>query len=150
MIMRAASRAIILKQNNLLVMHRNKFGQEYDILIGGGIEIGETPEQALMREISEESGVSVGQPRLVFVERAPAPYGTQYVFLCSYISGKPRLDENAIEYKIDMMGTNRYMPVWRTLEELKVAQFRSLSLKKAILKGLSEGFPKQPIDITNT
>lgn len=45
--MRRAVRAIIIKDKQLLVMHRNKFGTEYETLPGGNIEVGETPEQAV-------------------------------------------------------------------------------------------------------
>ena len=38
--MRRASRGIVIKDNNLLVMHRNKFGTEYDTLPGGNVEAG--------------------------------------------------------------------------------------------------------------
>lgn len=148
--MRKAVRAIILKDDALLVMHRNKFGKEYDILIGGGVEIGETPEIALLREINEETGVAVTQPRLVFVERAGAPYGDQLIFLCRYVSGEPLLDKSTTEYKIDMMGLNRYAPLWRSLTDLETTEFRSPTLKRAILDGIKHGFPDQPIDITNT
>lgn len=55
---RKAVRAIIIKEGQLLIMHRNKFGQEYDTLPGGNIEVGETPEQALYRELEEETMVT--------------------------------------------------------------------------------------------
>jgi ADP-ribose pyrophosphatase YjhB (NUDIX family) len=45
--MRKAVRAIIIKDDKLLVMNRNKFGKVYDTLPGGNVEIGETLEQAL-------------------------------------------------------------------------------------------------------
>ncbi len=148
--MRRAARAIILKDDQLLVMHRNKFGQEYDILIGGAVEMGETPLQAVLREIQEEAGVEVSQPKLVFVEQAPDPYGVQYIFLCHYISGEAKLDDNSTELKIDNMGKNRYLPVWRQYSEFRELPMRSDSLKRAIIDGIEHGFPQQPIDITNT
>ena len=55
--MRTAVRAIIIKDNNLLVMHRNKFGNEYLTLVGGGVELNETKEQALVREVIEETSI---------------------------------------------------------------------------------------------
>src|SRR4051812_20844149 len=85
-VMRSAVRAIIIKDDQLLVMHRNKFGTEYETLIGGGVDMNETFEQALYREIREETGVQITNPRLVFTERAGEPYGTQYVFTCDYVS----------------------------------------------------------------
>lgn len=147
--MRRAARAIILKDDQLLVMHRNKFGQEYDILIGGAVEIGETPTQAVLREIQEEAGIEVSQPRLVFVEQAPEPYGVQYIFLCHYISGEAKLHPDSTETKIDSMGQNRYQPVWRKYGEFLELPFRSESLKRAISNGIEHGFPEQAIDITN-
>jgi NADH pyrophosphatase NudC (nudix superfamily) len=148
--MRRAVRAIIIKDDQILLIHRNKFGHEYDILVGGGIDIGETPEQALLREIQEEVGVSVSQPRLVFVERAGEPYGDQLIFICNYVDGEPRLNEDTPEFKIDQMGTNRYQPIWRRIDELQNLPIRSTSIKKAILDGIANGFPQSPIDITNS
>lgn len=146
--MRKAARAIILKDDQLLLMHRNKFGQEYDILIGGALDIGETPLQAVLREIREEAGVEVSQPKFVFVEQAPEPYGIQYIFLCHYISGDANLDPQSTETKIESMGKNFYQPVWRTYNEFINLPFRSESLKKAVINGIEHGFPDQPIDIT--
>jgi ADP-ribose pyrophosphatase YjhB (NUDIX family) len=62
--MRQASRAIIINDDKLLVTKRNKFGSEYYILVGGGVEIGESLEQAMYRELQEESGVEVANPRV--------------------------------------------------------------------------------------
>lgn len=146
--MRTAARAIVIKDDALLVTHRNKFGMEYDILIGGGVDFGETLEQALFRELREESGVQVTNPRLVFIERAGDPYGVQYIFLCDYVSGEPALATNSMEYAINAMGQNLYQPMWRPLKELPTTNFRSEPLKKAILKGLKNGWPKEPLDIS--
>ena len=82
--MRQAVRAIIVRDGHLLVIHRNKFGQEYYTLPGGGIDPGETAEHALLREIHEETTLSAVNPRLVIVEDSGDPYGMQYIYLCQY------------------------------------------------------------------
>jgi 8-oxo-dGTP diphosphatase len=50
-------RAIIIKDDKLLTIKRTKSNDEYWVLPGGGIEPGETPEQALVREVKEETGL---------------------------------------------------------------------------------------------
>lgn len=147
--MRRASRAIIIKDEKLLVTKRNKFGHEYYILIGGGVDMGETEEQALYREIKEESGVQVQNPRLVYVENAGDMYGMQYIFLCEYVDGEPVLDPESMEAKISAVGQNTYVPMWLSFAELATVPFRSDSLRKAIVGGIQSGFPASPVDITN-
>ncbi len=147
--MRTAARAIVLKDDALLVTHRNKFGMEYDILVGGGVDFGETLEQALFREMREEGGIEIANPRLVFIERAGDPYGTQYIFLCNYVAGEPSLSKSSMEYAINAMGENLYQPMWRPLKDLPHTEFRSERLKRAILKGIKSGWPKEPLDITD-
>ena len=111
--------------------------------------MGEEPAQAIVREITEEAGIKVGQPQLVFIENAPEPYGTQYIYLCPYVEGELKLDPTSVEAKINELGDNLYQPVWRKLSELSSLELRSPRLKQALLAGLAHGFPAEPIDITN-
>src|SRR5262249_55189295 len=82
MTMAQAARAIIIEGDKTLVMHRNKYGSEYFTLVGGRVADGETTEQALMRELKEETGLDVTAARLVFIEEHPEPYNQQYIYLC--------------------------------------------------------------------
>jgi ADP-ribose pyrophosphatase YjhB (NUDIX family) len=142
--MRKAVRAVVVKDDALLVMHRNKFGEEYYTLIGGGISAGETPEQALVREVHEESSLSVANPRLVYVEQAGDPYGYQFIFLCDYVSGKVALQTASIEAKIHALGTNLYEPAWLPIKKLAEVSFVSEVLKHTLIKAFTQGFPSQP------
>lgn len=145
--MRRAVRTIVIKDDKLLVMHRNKFGTEYETLPGGKIEVGETPEQALVREVDEETTIAITNHRLVFIEDAGDPYGTQYVYLCDYVSGEPQLKENGEESLINKMGQNLYEPKWVALSDLPTLPFLSEKLKQAILAAASTSFPTEPINI---
>ena len=145
--MRKAVRAIVIKNDQFLVMHRNKFGQKYFTLIGGGVDFGETKEQSLIREITEETGIAVANPKLVFIEEAGAPYGTQYIYLCKYVAGEPKLAPNSIEAKIAESGKNLYIPMWIPISKLPEANLLSNNLKSAILDGLKDGWPNKPLTL---
>lgn len=54
------SAALIMKDSKLLLIKRIKGDRPvYYVLPGGGIEAGETPEQATIREMKEELGVDI-------------------------------------------------------------------------------------------
>lgn len=139
-------RAIIIHDGKLAVVHRDKFGERYTVLPGGGVDMGEDLEAALRREVREELMMEVGEPRLVFIEHAGLPYGDQYVFLCKYLGGEPRLHPEAEETKINQLGKNIYAPAWLPLDELDGITFRSEELKTKILEALEQGWPDNPVE----
>lgn len=57
---------IVKKENNILLMRRLKNGQEYYVFPGGGVEDGESYEEALKREMKEELGIDINNPKLFF------------------------------------------------------------------------------------
>jgi 8-oxo-dGTP pyrophosphatase MutT (NUDIX family) len=139
--MKQAVRAVIVRDGNLLVMHRNKFGQQYYTLVGGGIDSGEHPEQSLRRELMEEAGLQLANPRLTFVEDAGDFYGVQYVFVCDYAGGEIAMHPDADEAKIGALGQNIYTPMWLPIADLPAAPFISEALKQRIIAGLRDGWP---------
>ena len=66
--MRQAVRAVVVRNGYLLAMHRNKFGQEYYTLPGGGMKPGEQAEHALLRQMQEESFLyEEAQKRIIII-----------------------------------------------------------------------------------
>lgn len=125
-------------------MKRHKMGKDYYTLLGGSVENNETADQAALREVKEESTVAIDNPRLIFIEEAGSPFGTQYVYLCNYISGDPHLPDDSEEAFWTMPGKNTYEPVWLPIEDLPKVPFVSPLLQEAILMGLKHGWPKEP------
>ncbi len=148
--MRKTARAIVVSEDNLLLMYRNKFGYEYFSLIGGEIEIDESPEETAIREVSEESSLVVDSPRLVIIENAGKMFGVQYIYLCQYVSGSPVLRPDSIEAQISQKGDNIYKPVWVKLTELDNINLLPSILKESIIKYLDSGFPDSVVEISTT
>lgn len=141
MVMRQAARAVVINDGRLLVIHRNKYGKEYYTLPGGGIEPGESPEQAVLRELDEETGVNAILDRMVFIEDPGKPFGPQYVFLCQYQDGEPRLRHDSEEAMSNAQGKNLYRPMWLSLDDLATVSFMSPTLQQALQKAITNGFP---------
>lgn len=54
---RSRSVAIVIRNGKILMERVAYFGREFYTVPGGGIEEGETPEQAVLRELKEECGL---------------------------------------------------------------------------------------------
>lgn len=142
---RTAARAIIIRDNKLLVMKRNKFGDIYYSLIGGGVDPGETPEQALIREVHEEASMGLTGFRKVFIEPAWGKYGDQHIFLSEDPGGEPMIQPDAVEAKLNQIGINTYQPMWLDIDQITKVKFRSPNLQKHLIKCLESGFSDKVI-----
>ena len=81
----------------LLFRHADRCGREYWATPGGGVEPGETIEDAARREIFEEAGVRVGA--VTYVTSQPWPFLSNLMIglIGEAISGEIRLDEKELE-----------------------------------------------------
>jgi len=95
--------AVLIHEGRVLLIRRGKEPLRGRWTVPGGtVELGETLEQALVREVEEETGLQV-RPReslLVFdrILRAEGRVSYHYViidYLCDYESGSPRAGSDA-------------------------------------------------------
>ncbi|WP_330960643.1 NUDIX hydrolase [Photobacterium sp. 53610] len=88
-------RAGVIREYRILLVRERE--DDCWTLPGGWADVCETPSEGIVREVMEESGLLVGNPRLVAIkDRAAHPYQPAYpyhiyklFFLCDYISGDP-------------------------------------------------------------
>lgn len=91
---RVSSRAIIFYENSLLTMFRRKIKddnsvKEYYVIPGGGKEEGETLEENVIRELSEEFNVKI--KILGYLGKDEYDTTIDHYFHCEIIEGIPHL-----------------------------------------------------------
>ena len=62
---------------------------------GGWVDPGETPEQAVVREVAEETGLRVSAPLLLHTKQRPA--SVHYTFGCELDGGELRTSDESLE-----------------------------------------------------
>ncbi|MAG52615.1 MAG: NUDIX hydrolase [Nanoarchaeota archaeon] len=78
-------------EGKILLQHRTEDAPTlpgYWSIFGGGIEKGETPEEAVRRECLEELNYQLENPKLVMSQEVEAFGGTRYVFMEKYDPSK--------------------------------------------------------------
>jgi len=145
-----AARAIIIENGNLLLMLRDKEGQQYYTLVGGQTQEGEDLKVALAREVKEETGLDITSARLVFTEKHALPYNEQYIYLCTVAPhSEVVIQDTSEEGLMNRLGINTHTPLWAHPRAFAGIQFRTPQLHQAILDALQNGFPGSPIELAN-
>jgi ADP-ribose pyrophosphatase YjhB (NUDIX family) len=146
--MSKAARAIIIEGKKILVMYRNKGGDEYFTLVGGQINKGESAEDAVKREVKEETGLDVLGAELMFIEEHSGKLNDQYIYLCQVAShDSVGVLEDSEEGLMNKVGVNIHKPVWVRISHFDKLPFRTMLLQRAIVEALKNGFPSRPIKL---
>lgn len=105
--------AVVVRGHKLLVMARVLDGYSYAVLPGGGIDPGETAEEAAVRELAEECSLTGTAARVLFTGDHRGREAT-YV-LVDAPEGEPVLGGPEAEAQAP---DNHYQPLWVTAAEL--------------------------------
>ena len=137
------SAAIIIENNKILLIQRIKQGYEYYTLPGGTIEFGETPEQAVIREVFEETSISAVLGPLTYhlVITNQMKKKEEFFFRCWYQYGTPQLQPGSIEEQRHT-ADNQYIPVWVDLDRVVAIRLYPIEVKELLLHDLKHGFGK--------
>ncbi|MDQ2730374.1 MAG: NUDIX domain-containing protein [Armatimonadota bacterium] len=109
--------AIVQGNSILMVLHRHD-GRSYWTLPGGGVDEGETPEQAVVREVKEETDLHAGVIRILFDE--PFQNNTCRCFLLKVDeSQEAALGYDPEQAHLEVEARMLCGVAWHTLERMK-------------------------------
>ena len=142
--MRNRAGIILIEDNKLALIERHRAGLHYFIFPGGGMDEGESPQQAAIREAEEELGIMVEIKQKV--AEVKLNQNTQHYFLVTKISGKfgTGTGEEYGEYN-PMYGT--YHPLWMPLADVLNNNVLPRELAELVIQFSREGWPAKPVII---
>lgn len=116
---RQAVRAIVIKDNKLLMVHTNKGDYKFP---GGGIKKCETHEEALRREVTEETGYIVDQMKDevgIIIQRNPNQFDTSGIFQMTSYYYLCDVKKNITKQHLDKYEQEQeFSPIWIELDEV--------------------------------
>lgn len=130
---------IVIHDNKLLVMRRKSASEEYFTFPGGGIEQGETNEQATHRELYEETSTKIEVQRLAYELRYDNGQ-IHYYFLCRYVSGSLEVQPGTNEYLDNQIGKDLHLPRWLPLSDVANATVYPLDVRDRLVRDVAQGF----------
>lgn len=127
-------RAIIIKDNKLVVMERHRKGRHFWVFPGGGQEQNETQEQCVVREVKEEFGIDVETVRKIYDTIQADTH--QCFFVCKWISGKIHKTDAEEYTSNDVSQYGTYNPTTINLVDIENTNLMPYEVKKQLIADL--------------
>ncbi len=87
---------IVHRDDQVLLVRHSRYSAPIFSCVAGFVETGETLEEAVAREVSEEVGITVGRPVYFASQAWPFPHALMTAFFVPWVSGEPRPDGEEI------------------------------------------------------
>jgi len=97
---RAAVAAIIFDEQGRILLFKHTYRKLEWGIPAGGLEYGEQPEKAIIREFFEETSMQIKVEKLLLAESSKADHNISLIFLCKIVSGsfKESLEISEMKY----------------------------------------------------
>ena len=136
--MRKRAGIILIQEGKLALMERHRQGRHYFAFPGGGVDEGETDEQAAIREAMEELGIEVGiaQKAATILREGRRD---QVYFLVKCLGGEYGTGTGEEFDEVDEEN-GTYNPVWMPLGELLEKNVVPRGLAELVVKAQRDGW----------
>ena len=144
--MRIRAGIVLIEDDKVALIERYRDGKHYFVFPGGGADGDETPKQAAIREMDEETGLRV----TVKCELAVIHFGlsTQHYFLAERVNGEfgTGTGEEYTDADPDNPAQGVYIPTWMPLAELPVHEnVYPTEVVDLVLRSVDSGWPEEPV-----
>ncbi len=96
---------LVIKGDEILLVRKPEWIKDRYGLVAGFVEFGESLEESMVREIAEETGITVNNVRYLGSQSWPFPSQIMNGFVTDYVSGEIKLQEDELEaadwFKLD-------------------------------------------------
>lgn len=133
---------VLIQDNKVALIERHRAGLDYFVFPGGGVDEGEPPEQAAIREAMEELGVEVAIKQKV-AEVKVASKSRQIYFLVEQTGGAfgTGVGEEYSDSDPHSPEEGIYIPIWMPIEELTHHQnVYPADVAKLVIKSIRAGW----------
>ncbi len=144
------SAAIILKNNAVALIKRQREGRTYYVFPGGSVEPQETPEHAVIREVQEELGLEVAIDRLVarvFYMRDHSRRTDQYYYLVRITGGTFGTGGGPEMQGLYPPESGTYKPIWMPIRQLIREVVYPMQVAQLVMNAARLGWPSEIVDI---
>jgi len=145
--MRIRAGIVLIEDNKVALIERHRAGLHYFVFPGGGVDEGESPEQAAIRETMEELGLEVTLKRKV-AEVHLGRKSRQIYFLVEQIGGEfgTGTGEEFTDSDPNHPEEGIYIPVWMPIDELlQHTNVYPADVAKLVVKSVKDGWMQEPI-----
>ena len=145
--MRIRAGIVLIDENKVALIERHRAGLHYFVFPGGGVDEGESPEQAAVREAMEELGIKVAIKQKVAVIQIGRK-SRQVYFLVDQINGEfgTGAGEEYTDSDPNDPEEGIYFPVWMPIDELLLHdKVYPLAVARLVVKSVQEGWSKDAI-----
>jgi 8-oxo-dGTP diphosphatase len=145
--MRTRAGIVLIKDNKVALIERHRAGMDYFVFPGGGVDEGESPEQAAIREAMEELGIDVPIKQKV-AEIQLGRKSRQIYFLVEQTGGEfgTGAGEEYTDSDPNSPEEGIYIPIWMPVDELlHRANVYPVDVVQLVVKSVEEGWLPKPI-----
>ena len=140
--MRIRAGIVLIQDGNVALIERHRAGLNYYVFPGGGVDKGESPEEAAIRETMEELGVEVAIKQKVAVIHL-GEKSRQIYFLVEQTGGEfgTGIGEEYTDADPHSPEEGIYTPIWMPIEELSLHQdIHPADVAKLVVSAVQAGW----------
>jgi 8-oxo-dGTP diphosphatase len=133
---------VLIQDNKVALIERHRAGLDYFVFPGGGVDEGETPEQAAAREAMEELGIEIA----IKQKAAEIQFGSKsrhIYYLVEQTGGQfgSGIGEEYTDSDPNSPEEGIYIPIWMPVDQLHLHEnIYPAEVAKLVLRSLEEGW----------